>query len=417
VDIIMKNAWFVPLLLATIATAQVPSAPTFIVHTVDGPLRPAPLAELAEDFALRTGGDKPKVLAAGVVVAIRHATAPLPSFLNQNVLVLTNGDRIPIVRDGPWKLEQDRLHFRPANPLHSPGMQLSVNYASVLCLGPTAMFDDQEEFVARLERETRLRDVILLMDGDRLEGALKNLDGKAGVSLEANSVETQVPLAKIRAIAFNTEFRARPRVKGPYAHVVLAGGGRLGLMQTRLDAANGVLSGKLLFGGPAVQLPLTDIRAIDVRQGPAVYLSDLPITFEQTPFFGLSWPLGKDRDPTGRPLRLGPDTFDKGLGMHSQSKATFRLDGKYHWFETVVGLDERQGRLGRVRLRVLLDDTEQDLASKEGNAAAAVRSGRDGPLHLRFNVRGAKQLTLGVEFADFGDVQGRVNWGDARLIK
>ena len=172
-----------------------------------------------------------------------------------------------------------------------------------------------------------------------------------------------------------------------------------------------MLLGKTLFGA-AVDVPLSEIRALDVRQGPAVYLSDLsPESYQHTPFLNISWPLMKDASVVGRPLRLGPDTFDKGLGMHTQSRATYKLLGKYRWFEAVVGLDERTGAWAELRVKVMLDGKEQDLK------AGPVRSLSDGPLTLRLDVRQAKELTLSIDYADFGDVQGHVNWADARLIK
>ena len=56
------------------------------------------------------------------------------------------------------------------------------------------------------------------------------------------------------------------------------------------------------------------------------------------------------------------------------------------------------GRRGRVAVRVLVDGKERDLGARE-------RTGRDPPLPVRVDVRGAKELTLVVEFARFGDVQ------------
>ena len=77
--------------------------------------------------------------------------------------------------------------------------------------------------------------------------------------------------------------------------------------------------------------------------------------------------------------------------------------------------------MGRVRLKVLADGKElplTDLSAKKGVAAMTVLLTRqDGPLEFRLDVRGAKELILAVDFADFGDVQGHVNWGNARLIK
>jgi hypothetical protein len=42
---------------------------------------------------------------------------------------------------------------------------------------------------------------------------------------------------------------------------------------------------------------------------------------------------------------------------------------------------------------------------------------RTGSLLVRVEVRGAKQLTLAVEFGERGDVEDDVDWVDARLIK
>ena len=398
--------------------AQGPSPPApipqFVVHTVDGLLPAGPLLQLSEDLALRIGGNDPKVVPAGNFVALRHASGSRPDFLNRNVLLLSNGDRLPVDVDATqsWRLDQDRVFFHPAAPLHCAAeLNVSVNHVSALVLGDADTPEERELFLARLIEEARSRDVVWLTNGDRVEGVLKALDSAQGAILEVNGQKDVIPLARIGAVAFNTEFKAKPRVKGPYGQVVLAGGARFGLVQLRLDAGKGVLFGKTLFGA-ALDVPLSEIRAIDVRQGPAMYLSDLAAqSFQHKPFLNVSWPLAKDASVVGRPIRLGKDTFDKGLGMHTQSRATYKLEAKYRWFEAVVGLDDRTGRLGRYRVKVLVDGKEQDLK------AGPARSWNDEPLTIRLDVRQAQELILAVEFADFGDVQGHVNWGDARLIK
>jgi hypothetical protein len=109
-------------------------------------------------------------------------------------------------------------------------------------------------------------------------------------------------------------------------------------------------------------------------------------------------------------LRLGGQSFDKGLGVHSRTALTYRLDGKYRRFEAVVGLDDASGRRGHVTVRILVDgvdrtpETVRELA--HGGGAKAVR----------VDLRGAKALTLDVDFGRGADVQDHLNWGDARLI-
>ena len=171
------------------------------------------------------------------------------------------------------------------------------------------------------------------------------------------------------------------------------------------------LVGTTLFGD-AVEIARSEIVAVDVRGGAAVYLSDLqPQKYEHTPFVGTSWPLVRDASVTGRPLCLGESTFDKGLGMHAESRVSYALAGKYRWFEARVGLDPQEGQGGRVRLRVLVDGVERDLGWNKDLTMA------DGPLSLRVDVGQAREIVLEVLFGTRGDVQAHVNWADARLIE
>jgi hypothetical protein len=76
-----------------------------------------------------------------------------------------------------------------------------------------------------------------------------------------------------------------------------------------------------------------------------------------------------------------------------------------------VGLDEQTGKRGRVRIGVRVDGKPRKL---DGDKEL---TGRDGPLRVRLDVAGAKEVTLVAEFGGFGDVQAHVDWVDARLIK
>jgi hypothetical protein len=163
-----------------------------------------------------------------------------------------------------------------------------------------------------------------------------------------------------------------------------------------------------------VRVPLEEVIALYVQQGKAVYLSDQkPKQYEHKPYLpgAMHWPYAANRSVAGRDLRAGGSTHDCGVGMHSACQLTYDLGGGYQRFEALVGLDERTGAKGSVRVRVLVDGKPQDLG--EGRELTA----RDGVLPVRVNVAGAKELTLVVEFGRGGDVQDHVNWLDARLVK
>jgi hypothetical protein len=96
--------------------------------------------------------------------------------------------------------------------------------------------------------------------------------------------------------------------------------------------------------------------------------------------------------------------------MHSASRLTYDLAGGYEWFEALVGLDDRTGRQGSVRVAVLVDGRPQEAG--DGDLA-----GCGPPRPLRVRVAGARELTLVVRFGCRGDVQDHVDWAEARLIK
>lgn len=373
----------------------------FVVQTTQGPQPASAILAVQNDWSLRT--DKGDV-AGKDLISIRHAALPLPALVEQNFLWLNSGDRIPLQGPDAWRLEQDRLYFLPGGPLQGKAeLSLSANYAAVLWLEKPASLADPELFLRRFFHETRPRDVILLRNGDRVEGVLKGLTAERILRLEVNAVETRIPLAHVAGIAFNTDLQARPRIKGPFGHAVLAGGGRVSLTSPSLS--NSVLRGKLAVGG-FVEVPLDQVRAIDMRQGAAVYLSDLkPKSYEFTPFLSLTWPLVTDAGVTGRPLRAGSSTHDKGLGMHTRSKVVYALSAAQRWFETTAALAE--GQRGHARVRILVDGQEK---------ATLLLTPRSGPIPVRVDVAKGRELTLIADFADLADIQAHVNWLDARLI-
>jgi hypothetical protein len=142
-----------------------------------------------------------------------------------------------------------------------------------------------------------------------------------------------------------------------------------------------------------------------------VYLSDLkPKAHEHRAFLGVKWTYQMDHSASGGSIRLGGSSYDKGIGLHSESRLTFALNGQYRRFEALVGLDDRTGRGGRAIIRVLVDGQAKDIGAPEVTSASA-------PRPIEVDITGGKELTLVVEFGPGGDVCDDVDWAEARLIK
>jgi hypothetical protein len=157
---------------------------------------------------------------------------------------------------------------------------------------------------------------------------------------------------------------------------------------------------------------LDQVIALDWLGGCATYLSDLkPRTYQFRSYFeGMDWPYVKDGSAAETDIRLGGRLFDKGVGVHTSCRLTYALDKDIGWFEALVGMDDLVGKEGSARIQVLLDGKPQDLGW-DGKL-----NGSDKPRFVRVSIKGAKELNLMTDFGDFGDVQGCVDWAEARLI-
>jgi hypothetical protein len=394
------------LVLTLSLLAADPPPPTFTAATGAAPVG-GPLRELKADWSLRLGD---KTLAANEFVALRRNDAKLPAFPVETHVILANGDRIPV--ESP-RLAGEKLLFR--HPDLGDGKDVSVPLSAVSVLWFAAPDNAEQPDLLRrqLANSASARDRVILRNGDTVDGLLNALDAKR-VEIEANKKPVEIALEKVAAVALSADGANKLTPKGAYARVVLGGDGTCLSLASATCDDGATLQGKTAFGA-AFRAPLSRVAALDVMQGPAVYLSDLkPAKFEQSSYLGeggVKWPLAADSAVTGRDLRLGGSTYGKGLGMHARSVAVYAVEGKYRRFEAVVGLDDESGKDGSARVRVLGDGKALDLGG-DGELTA-----KRGPLAIGVKIEGVKELTLEVDFGRRGDVRGHVNWCDARVVK
>jgi hypothetical protein len=388
--------WFV--------SAAEPASPIFQLQTASGEPASGPLLALTENWGVHLGGAKEVRAEGGDVVALRRAGVVMPAIPAKNFVLFSNGDVLPVRR---VRLADERLVLVPHL---GDGKEIRVSPSRVAVIWLRS--PDAENHPDHLRRELaagqRPRDRVLLRNGDSLDGTLTGMDEKS-VRLDIDKKSIDVRLDRIAALALNTELASKRQPKAPYARLVLANGGRLSLASATSDGK--MLTGKTLLGA-VIQVKLEDVIALTIHQGRAIYLSDLkPSKIEQTPYLDVASPPMRDASVKGRDLRLGGGFYDKGLGMHSACRMTYDLSGAYKRFEALVGLDDATGREGSARVQVLVDGKPRKL-DLEGDLTH-----RNGPLAIRVDVTGAKQLTLVVDFSSRGDVQADLNWVDARLIR
>jgi hypothetical protein len=405
-----SSLWLVAAVLAAFGADQSQSG-DFTLTLADGKTVTGSLEELGDQWSVRLGGATPVQAAGADVLTLRRSQTLRPAFPAGEQIVFANGDRLA---GKVLKLSGERLRFR-ADLSRDYELLLPLSALSVLWITAPDEEDQPAAFLRQLATGRRRQDLVLLRNGDVLEGLLTALDSQTRLRIEVAKKEVAVDFPQVAAVAFNTDLVRSLRPKDTYARLVLANGCRLALASARADKV--ALTGKTLFGAE-VTVPVAQINALDLFQGGAVYLSDLkPRRYEFTPFLGsLRLPYvvnGSVRvgSTAGGDLSLGGSTYDKGLGMHSASRLTYDLGGGYRRFEALVGLDDRTERTGSARVRVLVDGQPRDLGW-DGEL-----TGKNGPKAVRVGVAAGRELTLVVDFGRLGDVQGRVNWVDARLCK
>ena len=345
------------------------------------------------------------------LISLRRAGVPLPPLPRGPVLITTTGDRVPgrlVGGDG------QTLQFLPTwEDDADKSWTVPISTAAVVWFtrppADTPPDPARDPWLADKSKRDQLR----LRNGDVLRGTIDGFGAKPpGVRFvpEGGNLRT-VAASELAAVAFNPALARNRKPKGPYMHLVLRDGTRLDV--TDCTADGDALKGKTLFG-QAVELPVAEVVGLDVYQGKAVYLSDLkPKKSETTAFLGTTWPPVSDRGVRGLPLRLstpkGEGTFDRGLGTHPRTTLVYDLAGKYGRFEALVGLDAESGTRGQASVRVLVDGKEQPMVALRKLVAGLA-------VPVRVDVRGAKELTLVIDFGDAGDVGADVNWADARLV-
>jgi len=163
--------------------------------------------------------------------------------------------------------------------------------------------------------------------------------------------------------------------------------------------------------GEEPHCPWENLRGLLPPEKDRLFLSMVrPLKVEEVPFLGPGKPFlfrwKADRSCTGGPLLAGGRRWPLGLGVHSRTRLTFALGGKWSRFFTLAAVDDSALSLpvrGDAALRIYADGKvlweRKSLQGGEGPVAV-------GPL----DVSGAKELTLEVDFGRSLHLGDRVDW-------
>jgi hypothetical protein len=385
------------------------AAPTFVVRKSNGTEIRAPLATMDADFRLEVGTKVLRKLGADEWLSIRQAGLDLPPLPSDEQIVLASGDRIPARN---LRLDDEKLRFR--HPDLDGGKESVVPIAAVAMVWRLATDGTVRAAHQRndLLLSKRMRDTILLRNGDRIEGTLEALSATE-VEVEVARKKVVAKWPQVSAVLLSTDLTEKARPKESRAWLVLSAterspGGRFAVVAPNCDGAT--FSAKTTFGA-ILRVPIERVVSLDLMAGDIVQLSELtPSEYTYTPYLDEKFPYRIGTNVMGRDLLLGGSCYDKGVGLHAGGRISYLLGGKFRLFDALVGLDDLDGREGAVRIRLLLDGKAVDLGKTAWTS-------RDGAVRISVDVAGAKEMTLVVESGANRPIRGVVDVVEARLIR
>lgn len=266
----------------------------------------------------------------------------------------------------------------------------------------------RDQLADRLAARDGDSDLLILENGDELSGTVTGL-AETSLQFSLGAAPIKITLERVVALRFNPKLVERPRVRPGRVWVGLSDGTRLLADTLEWTGAEATVS---LASGQDLHVSGAEIVAVQPLGNRTVYLSDLkPAGYVHIPFLSLSWPYTADRNVLGGRLRSGGRLYAKGIGMHSASRLTYRIDRKARRFAAEIALDDAAGQeqrsRGSVVFRVFVD--------KEERFASPVIRGGEPPVPVSVELKQGSTLSLLVDFGDRGDELDHANWLNARF--
>jgi hypothetical protein len=377
------------------AAEKDPLPPTLVL--VDGSIMPAPSLTIANE---RVTGDKvPADLTLDDLQRIR--TPDIDDFPQTNV-----NARIFLPGNSQLWASQITIADDKAR-IEGWGGQPLVLPVDVLRAIRLDVANDSPEFEKSLATPSAEKDRLFIKGDDEqinvVSGLVEALDAEV-CKFEVGGQIRSVARKRICGAVF-----AQPAAATKQPRFVVAFRDRSRLSGENFSLASGKATLSLTSDAIA-QFDWSVVGSVAIRSSRLAYLSDWPSINEvQTPIVTLPFPAQRDKSVSGGSLKIGVQKFDKGLGVHSRSRLTFPLGGKWDLFAANIGLDDETQGQGDCIFQVFAD--EKCIFERR-------RTGADSqPADLNLPITDCQQLTLVVEPGEGLDLADHADWCDARLIK
>lgn len=380
-------------------------APRGTLETVDGDRIPGRVTRI-DNESVEMLRDDGTVAATARADALRldfqgsFSSDPIP----QAWVLAAGGDRLAAVPQG---VANDRLiarwtRFPERDPITLP---LEVLRGSIV--QPPVFRREFRRLLGVIAMTEFDADTFFLTDDSRLSGELAG-SGDLGWPLETSIGRVEVEPQRIRAVAFNSSLIVEPE-RSPDACLVALRDGSWITFES-LVLFDDVAVGPTPFG-EEWEFAASEIQSIRFS-GPRVRpLEELePDRTAASPYLAGGPALTVNHSILGGYLTIQGREFSRGLGMTSGAAATWKLAPEDRRFQATVGIDDAARGGGSVRFVVELDGRTVYTSELLQGGAEPVTIG---PLTLA----GASELTLRVDYGEYGDIRDFADWCSPLLLR
>lgn len=352
---------------------------------------------------LLLGGDSPREVPLDEIVSLHFDRATKAFSGGESLVLLTNGDRL-VAR--PTSVTSDVLTVAWKRGAIQSDVKLPLETVAALVFDLPASKADRQRLFADLQTLPSGEDIVLLANGDRTQGEFEALDG-AFLELKQATGPLKLDRSRVRAIRFNPALTSASKIQGRRLVIGLVDGSRFTATAVELKADELKLTTPFQ---QALALPMTSVTSCHVYGSRTQPLSDREqseVMF--TPYLTAPWTLVKNANVLHGPLSLRGTEYGSGLGMHSRMSVTYAVAPHDLEFRATIGIDDCANGKGSVRFVIELDGKAVWTSDEI--------TGRSAPFAIPpLSVRGAKRLTLKVDFGQQADVADYANWCEAVLI-
>ena len=260
-------------------------------------------------------------------------------------------------------------------------------------------------------------DFLLTADGAKLTGILESLDMNQITFDDESLGLLKIEWSKVRAfqlVALDDE-TAEPGESGISIDVVTRDGSTPKGLLLQLDTEEVRLR---IGSGQETRIPIDRILRINFANDRVVSLTDrTPIEVVEGLGEGrwFPWSWQKDRNVLGSPLTIGGRSFDEGIGVHSNSLLSFKIEPGDLTLNGFAGMDasakprDEESEIGNARFSILVD----------GKVAWGPHdiSWKDAPRPFSVPLAESSNFTLKVEMGSGIHILDRANWVATQIIR